>query len=537
VSRATDLRTASGGAARPDSSGIAIGIDLGTSNSVVAVIDKDGSPRILTTPEGSMTFPSLVWYSPDGPVVGEAARDGLDHSPDLTIFGAKRLLGRRFDHPEIKRLARLLPYELTEAPNGDTWIALSAGTQVSPEEVCGRVLLELRRMAEAHFGEPVTRAVITIPAWYDAAQRQATKDAAQIAGITVMRLLSEPTAAALGHGAHRGVDRKYLVCDLGGGTFDVAAVDVEGGVFEVLATTGDQFLGGDDVDRLVVEHLLRDVKATLGMDITGDSLAIERLRTASQRAKHELSTHAIATLGVAALLELPSGKTVGYSKKIERHELEQWAQRFIERIEAPIVEALARAGRTKEQIQETLLVGGMTHMPKVRSEIARILGKEPKMIDNPEEVVAVGAALEVARLEGKIDGVLLIDVAARGLLVSTGQSECELVIAQSAVVPTREHRVFATRQEDQARIDFDVWEGESPDTEENRHLGRFAVVDLPAAPAGDVLVLVEITLDTDGTVRLSASELVSGDRLQLEQVFHSGLARADVARLAKQVSP
>ena len=249
----------------------AIGIDLGTSNSVAAVIDADGAPRILTTDEGATTLPSLVWFSPAGPVVGEAARAGLDHSPDLTIFGAKRLLGRRFDHPEIKKLARTLPYELIEAPNGDTWIALSAGKLVSPEEVCALILRELRRMAEARFKEPVTRAVITIPAGYDAGQRQATKDAAQIAGITVMRLLSEPTAAALGHGAHRGADRKYLVCDLGGGTFDVAAVDVEGGIFEVLATTGDAFLGGDDVDRAVVENLVRDVRTSRGFDISTDT--------------------------------------------------------------------------------------------------------------------------------------------------------------------------------------------------------------------------------------------------------------------------
>ena len=514
----------------------AIGIDLGTSNSAVAVIDKDGVPRILTTPEGSTTLPSLVWYSPDGPIVGEAARAGLDHSPDVTIFGAKRLLGRRFDHPEVRRLARLLPYELTEAPNGDTWIALSAGTQVSPEEVCGRVLRELRKIAEDHFGEPVTRAVITIPAWYDAAQRQATKDAAQIAGITVMRLLSEPTAAALGHGAHRGADRKLLVCDLGGGTFDVAAVDVEGGVFEVLATTGDQFLGGDDVDRLVVEHLLRDVKTTVGFDITGDGIAIERLRMAAQRAKHELSALSGTTLEVAELVELPSGKTIPYTRPFRRDELELWAAPLIKRLEPPVVEALARCRRTTDQIEEVLLVGGMTRMPAVRRELARICGKEPRPVDNPEEVVAVGAALEVARLEGVIDGILLIDVAARGLSMSMGQSDCELVIAQSAVIPTREHRVFTTRLDEQVRIEFDVWEGESPEHAHNRHLGRYAAVDLPEAPAGDVLVLVEVTLDTDGTVRLSASELVSGERLQLEQVFHAGLARADVARIARQVS-
>jgi len=516
------------------STGHAIGIDLGTSNSVVAIIDPDGAPRILTTAEGSTLLPSLVWFGPGKPVVGEAAREGLDDSPDVTIFGAKRLLGRRFDHPEIRRLAKILPYQLIEAPNGDTWISLSAGRSVSPEEVCALVLRELRLMAETHLGEPVTRAVITIPAWYDAAQRQATKDAAQIAGLTVLRLLSEPTAAAFGHGAHRGTDRKYLVCDLGGGTFDVAVVDLEGGVFEVLATTGDPFLGGDDVDRAVVEHLLRDVRQVKGLDISTDPIAIERLRLASQRAKHELSSAAATRLHVAELVQLPSGKGAEYGRPIRRDELELWSAPLIRRLEAPIRGALERSGRKPQDVQDVLLVGGMTRMPAVRREVTRITGREPSVIANPEEVVAVGAALEVARLEGVIEGVLLIDVAARGLSVSASGGDCELVIAQSAVVPTREHRVFATRHQDQPTIEFDVWEGESPDPAQNRHLGRYAAVDLPAAPAGDVLVLVEITLDTDGTVRLGASELVSGDRLQLEQLYHAGLARAEVTRLARQ---
>jgi molecular chaperone DnaK len=459
--------------------GRAIGIDLGTSNSVVAIIDADGAPRILTTREGSTLLPSLVWYSKDGPVVGEPAREGLDYSPDVTIFGAKRLLGRRFDHPEIAKLARVLPYQLIEAPNGDTWIALSAGRSVSPEEVCALVLRELRRIAEAHFKGPVTRAVITIPAWYDAAQRQATKDAAQIAGLSVLRLLSEPTAAAFGHGAHHGTDRKYLVCDLGGGTFDVAVVDLEGGIFEVLATTGDPFLGGDDVDRAVVENLVRDVRQTKGFDISTDPVAIERLRIAAQRAKHELSNAAASRLHVAELVQLPSGKGAEYSRTIRRDELELWSAPLIRRLEKPIHDALKRSSRKREQVQDVLLVGGMTRMPAVRREIARVIGREPSLIENPEEVVAVGAALEVARLDGSIEGVLLIDVAARGLCVSTMGSECEPVIAQSAVVPTREHRVFATRSDDQARIEFDVWEGESPDPAKNRHLGRYAAVDLP----------------------------------------------------------
>ena len=501
------------------------------------MIEKDGAPRILTTEEGSTMLPSLVWFSPNGPRVGEAAREGLDHSPDCTIFAAKRLLGRRFDHPEIRKLSRVLPYELVEAPNGDTWIALSPGKAVSPEEVSALILRELRRIAERHFKAPVTRAVITIPAWYDAAQRQATKDAAAIAGLAAIRLLSEPTAAALGHGAHRGLNRRYLVCDLGGGTFDVAAVDVDEGIFEVLATTGDPFLGGDDVDRSIVENLARDVRATRGLDVSTDAVAIERLRLAAQKAKHELSQVATTKIHIAELAQLPSGKAVEYGRALRRDELELWASPLMRRLEPPMRETLRRLGRRAQEVDEVLLVGGMTRMPAVRREIARVTGREPSQIQNPEEVVAVGAALEVARLEGVVEGVLLVDVAARGLMLSTAGGDCEPVVGQSAVVPTREHRVLMTRQDDQPRIEFDVWEGESTlPAAQNRHLGRYAaIVDLPAAPAGDVLVLLEVTIDTDGTVRLGATELVSGERLTLEQLFHAGLARTDVARLAKQI--
>jgi len=515
--------------------GKAVGIDLGTTNSVVAVIDRDGAPRVLTTDQGSTTLPSLVWFSPNGPVIGEPARQGLDETPDLTIFGVKRLLGRRFDHPEVRKLARKLPYDLTEAPNGDTWIQLSAGRAVSPEEVSALILRELRRMAEKFFGEPVTRAVITIPAWFDAAQRQATKDAAAIAGFQVMRLLSEPTAAALGHGAHRGADRRYLVCDLGGGTFDVAAVDVEGGVFEVLSTTGDPFLGGDDFDRALVDNLVRDIRQSRGLDITSDAIAIERLRLGAQRVKHELSDHANANLAIADLAQLPSGRSVEYTRTVRRDELELWTSPLVKRLEPPIKEALRRCARRREEIEEVLLVGGGTHVPSVKKEIGQVSGREPSTIPNPEEVVAIGAALEVARLDGTIEGVLLIDVAARGLAMSTQGGECEMVIAQSAVVPTREHRVIATRQDDQPRIEFDLWEGESSEPAANRHLGRYAIVDLPSAPAGDVLALVEVTIDTDGTVRLGTTELVTGERLTLEQIYHAGLSRADVAKLTRQL--
>jgi molecular chaperone DnaK len=529
----------------------AVGIDLGTSNSAVAVIDADGRPRILTTPEGSTTLPSLVWFSPSGPVVGEAAREGLDHSPDVTIFGVKRLMGRRFDHPDVRRLARVLPYELVVAPNGYTMIALGQGQTISPEEVSALVLLELRRIAERFLGGPVVEAVITVPAWFDTAQRQATKDAAEIAGLRVRRLLSEPTAAAFGHGAHRGDRRRFVVCDLGGGTFDVAVVDVDSGVFEVLSTTGDSFLGGDDVDRAIVENLVRDVRVSKGIDVSADAGAVDRLRVAAQRAKHELSAELATSLHIPELLLLPSGKAVEYSRPLRRDEIELWSSPLFRRLENPCRDALVRASRSSDQVDEVLLVGGMTRMPAVRRQLARLFGKEPSAIANPEEVVAIGAALEVARLDGLIDGVLIIDVCARGLSISPTPAyagadrpsgfggggtavhgPCDLVIGPNSVVPTREHRVLLTKQDNQQTIEFDLWEGASTDPAGNTHLGRFAVVELPPAPAGEVLALVEVTIDVDGTVRLAGTELISSLGLSVEQLSHTGLERTEIERLA-----
>lgn len=507
---------------------IAVGIDFGTTNSVVAAVDRDGAPRILTTGNGSTTMPSIVWYSPSGPVVGEPALEGLDHSPEATIVSVKRLLGRRFNDPEVRKLAHVLPYELIESPNGDTWIRLSAGRAICPEEVAALILRELKRTAERFFGTEVTQAVLAIPAWYSATQRQATKDAAQIAGLSVLRFVSEPTAAVLGHGAQRNDNRRYLVCDLGGGTFDVAAVDVEGGVCEVLAMTADTFLGGDDVDRLIVEQMLSDVRTEQRIDMSLDAIGIERIRIAAHRVKHELSDREEAAL-TAQL-----GEGFEHVRTVRRDEVEQWAAPLMSRIAAPVVEALRRCGRERADVDTILLVGGGVRMPAVRRELARILDRQPTDVPNPQEVVAIGAALEVARLAGTVQGALRMDVAARGVALSTQGSECESVIAQNAVMPTREHRLIATRHDDQRRIEFDLWEGESRDPSHNRHLGRYAAVDLPTAPAGEVLVVVEVTLDADGVVRVSATELVSGQRVALEPLYQAGLSRADVSRLAGQ---
>ena len=512
-------------------SGRAIGIDLGTSNSAVAVIDRDGRPRILTTPEGATTMPSLVWFADEGPVVGEQAIAGLEEQPEHTVFAVKRLLGRPFQHPDVQALAKRLPYRLVPASNGDTLIELTGGRRVSPEEVSALVLRRLRQIAEHAFGEAVTEAVITVPAWFDSAQRQATKDAAAIAGLVVRRLISEPTAAALGFGAHRGVDRRYAVCDLGGGTFDVSMVDVERGHFEVLATTGDAFLGGDDVDRTIVEQLAREAKRDKGVDLFVDPIALDRLRRAAQAGKHELSLSHTADLVVPRLAQLPSGRALTLERTLRRDELELWAAPMLRRLEAPCLAALERAGRTAAEVDEVLLVGGMTRMPAVQERLARAFGRPSVVVPNPDEVVAIGAALEVARLEGRIEGILLIDVCARGVSISVGDGPRQVAIPGSTVIPTREHRLLATSRDGQRRLEFDLWEGDGG-VDDQRHLGRYAVVDLADAPAGEILIMIELTLDVDGTLRLAATELVSGERPQLEAVLHAGLGRADVDRLA-----
>jgi molecular chaperone DnaK len=516
----------------------AVGIDLGTSNSAVAVLDDDGVARILTTEEGSTTLPSMIAFDDAGKVVvGEAALIRSASHPHDALFGAKRLLGRRVDEPDVRRLARLLPYELVPSPNGDAWLRADERV-LSPEEVSAHILRELRGMAERFLGEPVAEAVITVPAWFDAAQRQATKDAAAIAGLGVRRLLNEPTAAALGHGAHRGQNRRYAVCDLGGGTFDVAIVDAEDGVFEVLATSGDSFLGGDDVDRAIVEQLVREMRGKGGMDVGADAAALVRLRAAAQRAKHDLSGSLVADIALPRLSQMPSGKPVDLVRPIRRDELELWAAPLLKRLEGPCREALLRAGRAAAEVDEVLLVGGMTRMPAVRRVIAEAFGKEPRAIPNPDEVVAVGAAVEVARLEGRIEGVLLLDVTARGLSLTVdgaGRATCDLVIPPSTVIPTREHRVIATRAEGQRELSFDLWEGEAAEPAGNRHLARYAVRGLPSAPAGEVLVLVELTIDVDGTTRVAASEMISGERPELRLVGGAGLTRSEVARLAEAV--
>ena len=325
------------------------------------------------------------------------------------------------------------------------------------------------------------------------------------------------------------------MCDLGGGTFDVAVVDVGDGLFEVLANSGDPFLGGDDIDRLIVEHVVRDIRKTLDIDVTTDASVIDRLRLEAQRVKHELSTEHVAEFRALHLAPPSDGRSSDYSKDFSRDELNAWAAPLLRRLEAPSRDALTKSGRGPMEIDQVMLVGGMMRMPAAQRQLARVFGREPTMVANPDEIVAVGAAISVAQLTGDIEGVLLVDVCARGIALSIGDGDADVVIAANSVVPTRDHRVLLTSNAGQRRLEFDLWEGESTDCRLNRHLARYAVTDLPSAPAGDVLVVVEITVDVDGTLRVVASELVSGERPPVETVVQAGLPRAEVARLRDEL--
>lgn len=516
-----------------------IGIDLGTTNSVVATIDRDGVPRILTSDEGDTTTPSMISVTDEGGrlrlVVGDEARRLAATNAEHTIFGVKRLIGRRFDEPDVRRLSVALPYRIVCAPNGDAWVS-ARGLTMSPPEVSALVLRQMRRVAESFFGEPVGEAIITVPAYFDNQQRRATKDAAEIAGLKVRRLLNEPTAAALGYGAHLGESRRVAVCDLGGGTFDVSIVNVEDGVFEVISTHGDPFLGGDDFDRTIVGQLVGEVWADTGIDLGTDAAALQVLKAEAQAAKHVLTLEPEVTIALRGLSALPSGKPLDFRRKVSLDELESWTAPLVDRLEPPCLEAMARCGLAAQDVDAVILVGGMTRMPAVQRRLARIFGREPLKVENPEEIVSVGAAIQCAVLEGSIEGVVLLDVTSRALALSVGGGPCRTVIPRNATIPSREHRIIATSKNDQRELAFDVYEGESPDPRANRHLGRFVCAGLPPAPAGEVVVLVEFTIDVDGILRLSTMELSSGKRPELRLVATAGLTRADVRRLSRDMA-
>ena len=497
-----------------------VGIDLGTTNSCVATIAQGDRPLIIENKQGERTTPSVVCFREDAdePIVGAPAQRMAVTNPGNTVFAVKRLIGRRFADSEVQELARTLPYAVQPAANGDAWVE-AGGSMYPPTDISAIVLRELRRVAEVHFGTDVSEAVITVPAYFGGEQRRATIEAARLAGLEVRRLVNEPTAAALGYGAHRSGNKRFAICDLGGGTFDVSVVSVEGSVIEVISTHGSLFLGGDDFDRAILEHIVQDIRVRHGVEVNADPMALSRVRGAVADVKHTLSSAGRADI---VLPHLAAGdEPLNYERTVRREEVETWTQSVAERMEAPCREAIARCGLRMQDIDAVILVGGMTRMPLVQSLVTRIFGREPLKVVNPDEIVAIGAATQCAILEGQLREVVLLDVTAQALSLATPTGHFGQVIPKNATIPTREARILIA--EAGQLPTFDVLEGDAPSREDNRLIGRYRI-DCKEL-GGVATFIVELTVDVDGILQVVAREFGSNRPLPLRLVAGAGTHR------------
>jgi molecular chaperone DnaK len=510
-----------------------IGIDLGTTNACVAVLDARGAPRVLATPEGERTTPSVVaWPSPGEPLVGVPARRQAVTHPAHTIFGVKRLIGRKVNADDVSWFARAAPFRIVAAPNGDAWVRVH-GEATSPQEVSAHVLARLRGLAEASLGEPVTRAVITVPAYFDDAQRQATRDAGTIAGLDVVRILNEPTAAALAYGAHRVQPGRRIIAvfDLGGGTFDISIMAVEGGIFEVLATGGDSALGGEDWDRRLVERIAGEVLDARGVDLFGHPDALGRLREAVEAAKRQLAADTEAWLHLPHLAVDEQGQPVHLERRLTRPEVEAATRDLLDRLESPTARALADARLTAADIEEVLLVGGMTRWPAVQALVERLFGRRPSKGANPDEVVALGAAAYAAILSGDSDDAQLLDVTPHDIGIKVGDGQFAVIIPRNSMLPVRVRKLFATTVADQKFVSIELYQGESQRVGENRKLGQIVLDGLPPGPAGSVRVELVLTVDVESILHVRARELKTGQQAGVTIRPGGGLSQREIVEI------
>src|SRR5512136_739226 len=507
-----------------------IGIDLGTTNSVVAVME-GGEPIVIPSSEGSRLVPSVVAVNPKTHErsVGQVARRQAVVNPENTIFSVKRLMGRKQHDEQVQKAMKRLPYKIMEAPNGDARVVMD-GKEYSPPEVSAMILQKMKQDAEAYLGEPVTQAVITVPAYFNDSQRQATKDAGKIAGLEVLRIINEPTASSLAYGLDKKKDEVIAVYDLGGGTFDISILDVGDGVFEVKSTNGDTFLGGDDFDQRIIDYVADEFKRTDGIDLRNDRQALQRLKEAAEKAKIELSTLMETEVNLPFITADASGPK-HLQMKLTRAKLEQITTDLIDRSIEPCRRALNDAGITPDKINEIVLVGGMTRMPAVVESVRKFFSKEPHKGVNPDEVVAVGAAIQAGVLGGEVKDILLLDVTPLTLSIETMGGIATPLIERNSTIPTRKSQIFSTASDMQTSVEIKVVQGERPMAADNKLLGNFILDGIPPAPRGVPQVEVTFDIDADGILKVSAQDKATGRSQHITITASSGLSKNEVQRM------
>ncbi len=510
-----------------------IGIDLGTTNSVVAIME-GGQPTVIPTSEGSRLLPSVVAANPKTGerLVGQAARRQAVINPENTIFSIKRFMGRKFTDPEVQRAVKMVPYKVTEAPNGDVRV-LMGGKEYSPPEVSAMILGKLKADAEAFLGEGVDKAVITVPAYFNDSQRNATKDSGRIAGLTVERIINEPTASALAYGLDKKHDETIAVYDLGGGTFDISILDVGDGVFEVKSTNGDTYLGGDDFDNRIIDWIMQEFKKEQGIDLRADRQALQRLKEAAENAKKELSQNLQAELNLPFITADASGPK-HLVMSLSRAKLEALTGDLIERSITPVRKALDDAGMKTGDIDEVVLVGGMTRMPAVQEAVKKLFGKDPNKTVNPDEVVAVGAAIQAGVLAGDVKDVLLLDVTPLSLSIETLGGVSTPLIERNTTIPVRKSQIFSTASDGQTQVEIHVLQGERPMAADNMTLGRFILDGIPPAPRGMPQIEVTFDIDANGIINVSATDKATQRAQHITITASSGLSKEEIDRMIKE---